>query len=577
MRVTHHPSPFGQGSRLLRVTFSTFLFCSLLTSAQKIPNNFRWPVDTTVLVSGNFGELRLNHFHYGIDITTGGKEGMRVLAADNGWVSRIKIGTGGYGKVIYIDHPNGFTTVYGHLREITDTLGKFLKSMQYKNEKFEVEYFPAKNEFPVKKGQLIGYSGNTGFSSGPHIHFEIRQTNTEKIINPYLFGLQPGDTVPPTLAGISIDPLDASSLVNGVPVTRRFKVKKKKGKLILDVKDTIETTKAFGISVQVWDQESKKNSRNGLYRMEMYKDGKLEFAYQLDSFSFPESRAANAHMDYAHFNYKYETYEKCYIQKCDPLTIYSVTGRTGIIVPEKKGVILFRIVTYDFKGNKTEISFPVKADKNDDPIPAPSVSFFSPMDCDSAYFVDRPYCKISFPKRVFYSDQAFRFVVQQTENETKCFNPPVHVFTSGIPAHEAFELSFPYPSVLPFPESKLTIVRIDEKGNKIYGGGLAINGWITDEFRTFGRYAVSFDTLAPKIKLAKLNGQTAFRVTDDLSGVNEWKMKADGKWVLSEYEPKTRLIFIPARTLSKGSHQIELSVTDRCGNQKTFISSIIIY
>lgn len=571
---------------MIRRLLTPFLFLSLSITAQVIPNSFRWPVDTTVVISGNFAEIRLHHLHYGIDITTGGKEGMKILAADDGWVSRVKIGSGGYGKVIYIDHPNGFTTVYGHLRSIDDSLGKFMRILQYREQRFEVEYFPRKNEFPVIKGQVIGRSGNTGFSSGPHLHFEIRQTSTEKVINPCLFGLITPDSVPPEITGIGIDPVSPLTRINGYPVSRKFDLKKKKGILKPDVKDTILVEgKEFGILVRGWDRESKKNSRNGYYTLEMRVDGKRMFYYKADSFSFPESRAANAHVDFAHFMTEREVFEKCYMEKCDPLSIYERKPGNGILIFDQKRVLQITIEASDFRGNKTKISFPVKYIPDHETPPPPPSPPEHGFACDISLILERDYCKVHFPPTTFYSDKPVTFVVQQKHIEKNCLSPNVVIFLPTIPAHEAFSLSLPLPKVTGIPKDKLTMVRVDEKGKCSYAGGKIDSGWISGSFRTFGRYAVSYDTIAPKIKALNIpiskkwnsKKSVGFRVTDDLSGIHSWEVRVNGKWVLSEYESKQNLIFIPPGELTAGVQNIILKVSDPLGNQATLETQLTVY
>jgi murein DD-endopeptidase MepM/ murein hydrolase activator NlpD len=209
----------------IAILLSTLL--SHLSSAQEpLPQNyFRSPIDTAILLAGNFGELRPNHFHAGIDIKTNNREGMPVHAAAEGFVSRIKISSFGYGKVIYVTHPNGFVTVYGHLRSFNDTIGTYIKRQQYAQKTFEIEVFPKSTEFPVKKGEVIAFSGNTGNSGGPHIHFEIRDEKSEKAINPLLFGLPVTDNKKPQVTRVKIYPGDADGLINGVNKEMEFRVK----------------------------------------------------------------------------------------------------------------------------------------------------------------------------------------------------------------------------------------------------------------------------------------------------------------------------------------------------------------
>src|SRR5574337_1040521 len=194
---------------------------------------FSSPLDIPLVLAGNFGELRPGHFHTGIDCTTHGQEGLNVRAAADGYVSRIKIGPWGYGHVIYVTHPNGYTTVYGHLSKFDDAIGTYVKSHQYASESWEIELFPKEGELPVKKGEVIAFSGNTGSSGGPHLHFEIRDSKTEDALNPLLFGLPVKDKVAPTPFRIMICPAEPDAVINGKHSAQKFTLVKSGSKYIL--------------------------------------------------------------------------------------------------------------------------------------------------------------------------------------------------------------------------------------------------------------------------------------------------------------------------------------------------------
>ena len=199
-------------SKPLFFLLTCLYFCISIQGYSQGPypkNYFSSPIpDSLLQLAGNFGEIRPNHFHAGLDIRTANQEGMKILAVADGYVSRIKISATGYGKCLYITHPNGFVSVYGHLKSYNDSIGKFAKAAQYALELFEIEVFPKENELPVKKGQLVALSGNTGGSSGPHLHFEMRDEKTESAINPLLFGYNVKDNIKPVIKALYLYQFD---------------------------------------------------------------------------------------------------------------------------------------------------------------------------------------------------------------------------------------------------------------------------------------------------------------------------------------------------------------------------------
>ena len=169
----------------MRLIIIPFLFFISVSMAQNsYPQDyFQSPLEIPLILSGTFAELRSNHFHSGLDIKTQQQSGLKVMAAASGFVSRIKVSHFGYGKALYITHPNGYTTVYAHLQNFNPEIDAYIKHRQYKNESYEIELFPKAGELLVNNGDIVAYSGNTGGSGGPHLHFEIRNKQ-EHPMNP---------------------------------------------------------------------------------------------------------------------------------------------------------------------------------------------------------------------------------------------------------------------------------------------------------------------------------------------------------------------------------------------------------
>ncbi|MGL5889408.1 MAG: M23 family metallopeptidase, partial [Bacteroidia bacterium] len=243
-------------------------------------NYFQTPIDAPLLLAGNFGELRPNHFHAGIDITTQGKEGIAIFAAAEGYVSRIRISPFGYGKALYITHPNGYTTVYGHLRNFNKDIGMYAERNQYEAELFEIDITVPPGALPVKKGEIIARSGNTGGSGGPHLHFEIRDTKTEDALNPLLFGLPVADKVAPTIVRVAIIPLDANARVNGKNQKKYIALKSLKGIFVpATAADTLPRISGrIGFAVDAYDKESTPHGKNGVYGIRLSINGSDVYA-----------------------------------------------------------------------------------------------------------------------------------------------------------------------------------------------------------------------------------------------------------------------------------------------------------
>jgi len=275
-------------------------------------NYFRLPMDIPVAIAGTFGELRPNHFHTGIDFKTQQREGIPVYAVADGYVSRLRVQIWGYGNAIYINHPNGYTSVYAHLQRYAPELQSIVTKRQYKNESFEIELFPEANQITIKKGQLIGYSGNSGGSQGPHLHFEIRSTKTENAINPLLFGFNIPDTQRPTIKELYIYPMNLNSNVNGV--NTRIKVPivgGVDGKYI--VSEAIKVNGDIGFGVIANDTQDGSYNVNGIYSLFLNKDNKEVFNVVFDILSFYQQRMINSYFDYAFYKQDNKYIQKSFV------------------------------------------------------------------------------------------------------------------------------------------------------------------------------------------------------------------------------------------------------------------------
>lgn len=279
-------------------------------------------------LSGGMGDLRGNHFHAGLDIRTGGVEGVPVHAAADGYVSRIAVFTGGYGNVIFLKHPNGLTTVYGHLKVLNDTLGTYLRSAQYDKQTFEIDLRPAPNQFPVSKGEIIALSGNTGGSGGPHLHFEVRDPN-DNLINPLLYGFpELSDDVPPYFERIALRTMTPQSRLNGEFGRQTFvPVRHADGSYGLS--QPISASGLLGLELLAYDKANGSPYRNGLNCVEIRLDGQEVFAYSMNSFPNEQTRFINVHMNYEAEQLTGQRYHRAYVADGNQLNLYHSSAYRG--------------------------------------------------------------------------------------------------------------------------------------------------------------------------------------------------------------------------------------------------------
>jgi murein DD-endopeptidase MepM/ murein hydrolase activator NlpD len=338
----------------------SFLLVPFYIFSQDYPQEtFQSPLAIGLEVSGSFGELRSNHFHSGLDFKTSGVEGLPVYATGDGYVSRIKISTFGYGKAIYITHPNGYTSVYGHLQKANGAIEELIKKRHYSEKSYEIELFLNSKELPIKKGEVIAFSGNSGGSGGPHLHFEFRDTKSENIINPMHFGLKKiiKDERKPIIQGVIAYPID-STTVNNVQKPIPISFSKQSDGTYLSAKVKANGKVGFGINAH--DFCTNAYNKNGLYKVKTYLNGVLQYQYSFDSFAFDESRYINNFIDYERFQEMGQRVQKLFQMNKYPLSIVSENKKDGIINVQPNSNYTYRIEIYDFHENKVELIVPIE-------------------------------------------------------------------------------------------------------------------------------------------------------------------------------------------------------------------------
>lgn len=561
------------------LTFILILVSINLLSQQKNhpKNYFRAPVDFTMTLSGNFAELRNNHFHSGIDIRTF-TTGKKIYAAADGFVSRIKVSAGGYGKAIYIDHPNGYTSVYGHLDHFNKKISEFVKSTQYNKNSFELDIQLDKNHFPVKKSDIIAISGNTGSSAGPHLHFEIRDTKSEHPINPLFFGFKIKDTTPPKIFNLFMYPIDSVSSVNGHNTRQKFAVTYYNNAYHLKGDPKIELAGKIGFGLEANDYLDNTWGKCGIYTLKLSVNDSLITNYSFNEFSFDESRFINSHIDYSLNINENRRIHKCFKDPNNQLSVYSFFKNDGIYKFESENRYRLDFVTSDANNNISKLRVYAQGVEQRESFKQPKFNKLFKYKDENTFSNDE--IELKFPVNSFYIDLKFEYSLKKDSN----YISNIHsVHKNTYPVHNYYTIAIkPNKSII--NENKLFIANLEKDGNLANIGGAYIKGWMKSKTNVLGDFVIAIDTIPPTVKdLTNLNSKSlsrldkiSFTIEDRLSGIKSYTGKIDDNWVLFEYDAKNDHLFYSFdknRLLPNKTHHLLLEVTDKVGNTTTFQSA----
>lgn len=557
---------------LLVLGITAFTFTQQHTYPQ---DYFRSPVDYAMKLSGTFGELRPNHFHAGIDIKPLKGVGDNIYAVADGYVSRVKALPNSYGNVVYIDHPNGYTSVYAHLYKYNDTIAKYVKKRQYEKQQFRVDLYPAAGEIAFKKGDLIGYMGTSGRSFGTHLHFEIRNTKTEKAINPLLFGLKLADDVAPRITQLKVYSL--------TPELRELESKKfdiKKGKYGYYVGgDTLRVGAwRVGLALKAFDFMNNVSNWNGIYSMEMYVDDSLHYSFQMNEISFDETRYINAHCDYGERVTNRSYFNRCYRLPGNRLSVYDNMVDEGVIELEKNRAKKIEYIVKDSYENTSKLRFYIRRAE------------VKPQDVQQSYNYLLPYTErnliqngdfeVDFPKGTFYEDLYLNYQVSY-EKSDDTYSPIYHLGDRIIPMHRYFTVGIRPVDLPEHLRDKAVIASCPEGLDEECLSGHRWEGdMLKATTRELGNLTVMLDTIAPSIKVSKIantmkkNYRMIFNITDDFSGIKSYRATVDDEWILMEYDEKNdQLTHRFDGRIPKGKHRLVLTVEDARGNVATYKKS----
>jgi hypothetical protein len=553
-----------------------FLIIALLTKSiigqENYPQNyFRNPLDVPIILAGTFGELRSAHFHSGIDLKTQQKEGLKVYTSAEGYVSRIKVSNWGYGKALYITHPNGYTTVYAHLKKFNKTIEKFVRNYQYKKEKEEVQLFPKKNELSVRADEIVAYSGSTGGFIAPHLHFEIRNTKTEKIINPMHFGLTPPDTKNPVIKHLRAYMFNDSSHVNSSNI--EIPISFKQTTTGIYKAENINAFGVIGFAINTYDRQDGALNKNGIYKLEMFVNGKKTFEHKVETFSFSESKFINLLIDYPFYAEHKRRYQKTYIVSENKLSTYSRTKEQGFIQIEDQLNYQVLIKVTDFVGNKSELTIPILGKKANPKIKKEKRKTPFYIEKNAAKVIVIETIKLSFPKYTFYNNIYLDISLKDSM---------ISIHKPIIPLNKSYTISFNVDKFSHEQRDKMYISHVQKNKYYNYCTTLKTDSTFTTYTRSLGDYKLHSDRTSPIISHCSFyenQNLSSFRffsikVKDAVSGLKEYRGEIDGKWIKMELNVKTNILTYDFNDLKlkKGKHSFTLIAMDNVGNTRTFAS-----
>lgn len=563
----------------------SLIYCNLLLTVNSFSLNqndslksdvkFISPVEIPISLAGNFGELRPGHFHAGLDIRTQGKEGLKIRSIYEGYVSRISISLNGYGKVVYVTHPNGYTSVYAHLSRFNDELEKFVKDYQYANKCFTLDLYPDKNRFNLNQGERVGWSGNTGGSGGPHLHFEVRNTLTEKPINPLHFNFDVKDNISPTLKNISIYPLNENSSVDNQCEQKTYKLIKSGNRYSIAGNLTPVIKGKIGFGIETIDKVNNSPFRCGVYSIELLKDGKRVYFHTMDSIGYHETRYINAHMDFHQAKTTKRKVQRSYLLEGNKLDIYKDLVNKGQLFFTDSTTHTMEYRVHDFEGNTSILEFKISSNQKEHPLLIKNEPVQDMHYGENNYY-ENENLKIEIPSTCLYENTPL--YLDKKAAVGRCVTPRYGINRLSDPLQDYISLSINVGSIDKKLYPKLVIVSLTNKSEILaYEGGTIDSNWIKTKTRSFGPYTVMVDSISPKIKnLTNINGMTfqtnstiKFAVSDNISGIKEFYALIDGEWHLIEYQKNKNTAFLKLDRLlkTKSSHSLEVLFTDFAGNQ----------
>lgn len=538
-------------------------FSSIVIHSQEV--DFHTPIDAPFNLSGTFGEFR-SRFHTGIDFKGG--EGINIFSIEDGYISRIEVSHNGYGKVIYITHPNGYSSVYAHLSRFSPDIERYIKSEQYRSKSFTVKKFPKKDKIQIKRGELIGYSGNTGRSFGAHLHFEIRETNSQDALNPLIFNYTYEDLERPIIRGLyTIN--ENNSLIRHLP--KRVKISKVNDSTY--VADNIVFSGNIGFGLDIYDIQYKNLfNRNGVYKIELLIDSIRKFSYSMDRIKFSENHYKKLMYDYLSLVKNNKRVLKVYSPPKSNLSFIKKNDFDGIIKSNEISGSNVNIKVTDWNNNASYLKFKI--------ISTDSIELNKPLNgieilANQKYVINKGESSIEINKNTFYEDVLLNIT---SKDNTIDLGEEVTPFRSSIKLKVPIDKNLDSLSLSQTFIGKIVNNKVNYISSKIN------DSFITANTSSLGKYIISRDSILPEIRPinfknksnVKSNKTLRIKIKDDKSGIKNYNVYINGKWALFEYEPKQNLIFhdLSDSVIEDGENDLLIELEDGVGNKQIYKTKI---
>ncbi len=572
MKITLH-KPF--------LFFYSVFFISYLQAqifpVKKYPQGyFQYPVGAAIGLNANFGELRPNHYHMGLDCKTDKKQNMPVYAAADGYIAKIKIEPSGFGRAIYINHPNGFTTLYAHLNDFFPALEKYVKEQQYKQESWKIFIDIPRDSFPVKKGEFIAWSGSTGGSEGPHVHFEIRDTKTDKVLNPLLFGFPIIDNVPPSIIRLAVYDRCVSTY-NQSP--KLYSLKLVKGVYVPASPLIILNTDKVSFGISAFDKYNGSTNNNGIFEADLFDNNEAIAGFQLDSITYDETRYLNAHIDY-----KLKAAGGPYVEHLSrlpgyPQGVYKDIKSDGVINLEDDSAHQIKIVVKDTYGNASVLQFEIRRGIIKESTGLKHTDSYSQETEFYPGFVnvfDKDDIQLILGENELYD--SIRFAYTKKASSTPHSVSALHIVQSGlVPVHGYFAIKLKTNITIP-DTLKDKIILQRQWGDKTdIIKPVRIGNWYAGQFRNFGSFQLLIDESPPTITAlgfrenANLShtSQIIIGAKDNNKEIKNFRAELDGKWLRFTNDKELAFIYKFDEMCPSGKHELKIIAEDEAGNSTT--------